>query len=239
MRWFSKYTTFLHKWLALAVGVQVVLWLLSGLVMTWLDIERVRGEHNIRISSPAPFVAVDRVIPPSEFLAFNKISAEQLRLRRLRDTMVYEVKTPEGEVALYDAFRGHKISPLSANLALALALDDFAPPSRPSTPQWLTAENTEYRAELPVWRVDMNDQDDTHIYISPTTGYVLARRTALWRVYDFFWMLHIMDYKHRSNFNHPLVVWTAIFGVVLAITGAILVVVRFHKKDFLFFLDRD
>lgn len=232
MRRLSKYTTLLHKWLALAVGVQVVLWFLSGLVMTWLDVERVRGERSIRIASPAPFIAVDRVIPPNEFLTLNNISAEHLKLRRLRDKMVYEVKTLGGEVALYDAFRGHKISPLSANLALEIALDDFAPPSHPSAPQWLKARNTEYRAELPVWRVDMHDKDATHIYISPTTGYVLARRTALWRVYDFFWMLHIMDYDTRSDFNHPLIVWTAIFGVVLAITGAILVVVRFRKKDF-------
>ena len=61
-----------------------------------------------------------------------------------------------------------------------------------------------------MWRVDFDDSRHTTIYVSPQTGKVVGRRNTIWRVYDFFWMLHIMDYSARDNFNNPLVVTAAI-----------------------------
>ena len=46
-------------------------------------------------------------------------------------------------------------------------------------------------------------------YISATTGSVLERRNDTWRWWDFFWMLHIMDYDERENVNvHVFSQWS-------------------------------
>ena len=37
----------LHKWLAIFVGVQVLLWMITGALMSFLDIEEVRSEHVV------------------------------------------------------------------------------------------------------------------------------------------------------------------------------------------------
>lgn len=37
----------LHKWLALFVGVQALLWMGTGAIMSFLKIEKVRSEHVI------------------------------------------------------------------------------------------------------------------------------------------------------------------------------------------------
>ena len=59
--------------------------------------------------------------------------------------------------------------------------------------------------------VAFNDPGETHIYVEPLTGKVAARRSNLWRTYDFLWSLHIMDYSARENFNHwPIVLVAAL-----------------------------
>ena len=64
------------------------------------------------------------------------------------------------------------------------------------------------------------------LYFDAETGQLLTRRTRLWRVYDFMWMLHIMDYQGREDFNHPLVQIAAGLGLSVAISGILLVVYR-------------
>ena len=40
-----------HKWLALMVGLQVIAWASSGLFMSVVPIEKVRGEHLVQEAS--------------------------------------------------------------------------------------------------------------------------------------------------------------------------------------------
>lgn len=55
---------------------------------------------------------------------------------------------------------------------------------------------------------------------------MLARRNRIWRLYDFFWMLHIMDYDERENFNNPLIRAFAATGLLFALSGLFLVAQR-------------
>jgi hypothetical protein len=52
----------------------------------------------------------------------------------------------------------------------------------------------------------------------------------MWRVFDFFWMLHIMDYGERENFNSPLLITASVVGWVLAVTGIWLVVLWLMRR---------
>ncbi len=38
-----RWTLRIHKWLALVVGIQIVLWIAGGVVMSALPLDRVRG----------------------------------------------------------------------------------------------------------------------------------------------------------------------------------------------------
>ena len=73
--------------------------------------------------------------------------------------------------------------------------------------------------KLPIWRVDFADEANSSFYVSGESGKLLERRNDTWRIWDFVWMLHNMDYVNRTSFNHPLIVVLA-FGIIwLAITG--------------------
>ena len=51
----------------------------------------------------------------------------------------------------------------------------------------------------------------------------------LWRVFDFVWMLHIMDYDERDDFNHPLLLITAGTALLFVFTGLWMLVLPFRR----------
>jgi len=112
-----------------------------------------------------------------------------------------------------------------------VALADYAGEAEIIGAALMEETNVEYRGTVPVWRFDFADADKTHLYVSPDTGRVAARRNATWRLYDFFWMLHIMDYQDRENFNNPLVVSAAITALVMVLMGFALLFWRLRLRD--------
>ncbi len=223
--------TKIHKWLALIVGIQLLLWVLGGLVMSWFPIENVRGEHNIREQEPLLLTAEDNLLPIAEVLeSIGAVSS--IELKPLLGNPTYQVLTTEGNTLLFDASTGEVLSPLQEEISLQIASADFTGEAGTLTATMLEQGNSEYRGPLPVWRVVMGDDEDTRIYVSPLTGDVIARRNATWRLYDFFWMLHIMDYENRTDFNNPLVIFASILALVATISGIWLIFYRFARRDF-------
>ena len=86
----------------------------------------------------------------------------------------------------------------------------------------------------PYWRVNFSDTARSSLYISTATGEILDRRNSYWRVFDFFWMLHIMDYTGRQNFNNTLIIVVALVAIWLGLSGFILLFGSFRRKDFNF-----
>lgn len=223
----------IHKWIGLIVGIQVVLWIAGGLYMTWYPIEVVRGEHNMRVVEPLALNETEGIIPVSEAIAAaGGARITGLSLGHFLGAPVYRLERAEGSWLMVDALSGDILSPISEDKALALAIADFKGEAKPEGANLLTETNLEYRGDLPVWQVYLNDEEDTRLYVSPALGRVVARRTETWRIFDFFWMLHIMDYKERTNFNNPLVIIASIVGLVAAVSGVLLIYFRFGKRDF-------
>jgi hypothetical protein len=57
-------------------------------------------------------------------------------------------------------------------------------------------------------------------------------RGDTWRTWDFFWMLHNMDYVNRKSFNHPLIIFVAFGTLWLSGTGFYLLFKSFSRADF-------
>jgi hypothetical protein len=91
--------------------------------------------------------------------------------------------------------------------------------------------------KLPIWRVEFADKDRTTLLVSATTGEVLGAKNNTWRLWDVFWMIHIMDYTERQSFNHPLIITVATGVAWLALSGLILLFRSFRRSDFTWVLD--
>lgn len=216
-----------HKWLGLIIGVQVVLWLASGLFMNAVPIETVRGEHNIRKAEPLKLSA-DGLVSLDRVLTGRETRAE---LTDLYGVLVWRLDEEGKPARLVDAQTGVTISPLTEAQARRIAAADFSGSGKIVSAALVEKDpHIEYRGALPVWRLQFDDADNTRLYILAASGKVTARRTDTWRIYDFLWSLHIMDYGGRDNFNNPLVIMAAVLGLVLALTGAWIVWMRFRPR---------
>ena len=214
-----------HQGLGLLIGIQVLLWISGGLVMSAFPLAKVRGEDRSAARAARPVNLDDEFVSPVTVArSVGWTSVDRAELVTWRDGPVYRLSRGD-ETILADAHNGVLFSPLTENSARALAVSDFTGPGNVSTVTLQTEPESEIRGRaLPLWRVEFDDSRRTTIYVSPQSGLVVARRNNIWRVYDFFWMLHIMDYGSRDNFNHPLLVISAVVAWILATSGLWLVI---------------
>jgi hypothetical protein len=144
---------------------------------------------------------------------------------------VYEIAVDGSSPVLLDARSGALLSPVAESHAIEIAVADFSGAGRMTKATLITEKPPiEFRGDLPVWRISFDDPDETNIYVSAATGKVTARRSTTWRIYDFLWSLHIMDYSERDNFNNPLVIAAAAVAFVLAVSGFVLLYLRFSPS---------
>lgn len=231
--------TLFHKWITLIIGIQIVLWVAGGVVMSFFDIDKVRGAHNVRETEPKLISADAGLMSPSSALAMTGLSAKQITTRFMLETPVYEVTTEDGKTLVLDAVTGETLSPISEAIAVALAKQDFAGDDEIASTKLLETAGYEYRGgPLPAWQVIFADKEKTHIYVSADRGRVAARRNGTWRLYDFFWMLHIMDYDERDDFNNPLLIIASVIALIAALSGGGLYFYRFRRRDFAWILPK-
>src|SRR3546814_1326942 len=99
---------------------------------------------------------------------------------------------------LVDAANGKSVL-VDSVIASGIAAEDYAGNGVASEPEWMTVATLEVRDhEAPIWRVPFEDGEGTTLYVSGQDGRVLERRNDTWRIFDFVWMLHIMDYTGRQ-----------------------------------------
>ena len=216
-----------HKWIAWIVGLQALLWMASGLYMTAVPIDTVHGDH---LGKPEmDFVDPRGLVEPASLGArYPRMTG--LRLKRQLGTEVYEIHHPGG-VALVDARSGTELGVPDEARVRALATAYYTGIAPIATVQRLTQSPPEVsNRPAPLWRVEFADRNETTLYVSATTGDLLAKRHDLWRWFDFFWMLHIMDYEERSDANNALLQVASVLGLAFSITGVWLLFYSFKRR---------
>jgi PepSY-associated transmembrane protein len=217
----SRVSGKVHKWLALLMAIQILFWFVSGLFFAVFPIERVRSEHAIagQTARPVPFdVAADGLLR----LGSAGVTGDRVEIRTLLDRPVALIARGGGRPLLYDLASARRISPLSMNAAARIAEADHDGDARAARVERVTENSPEYRGPLPAWRVDFDDGASRALYVAADTGAVAARRSTLWRVYDFLWGLHIMDWRGHEDFNSPLLIAATALGLVVIATGCIM-----------------
>jgi len=227
-----RWTARIHKWLALFVGIQIVLWVAGGAVMSLLDIDNVHGDQNV---APVSIVNLDLVnlITPGEAAEIAALPGvvKRVELMPWLGRAVYQVEDYFGDSHLVDARSGERLTPISEATAIALAEQFHRGDLSAQSTEYLEAFTTEYRgAVLPAWRVNFEDGDGTSLYYAADTGMLTSRRNDEWRVFDFFWMLHIMGYQDRDDFNTIWLQAFALFSLVTVFAGLLLLFIKMRRS---------
>jgi hypothetical protein len=212
----------LHKWAALVVGIQMLLWVAGGLAMSLFELDEVHGDLTKAVIEPKP-LRWDRLVAMDSIV--RQVSAPIVELSLVAGFFGPQVRLTDtsGAVHRFDARTGEPLGAIDATQALEIAAANYSGDGTGRVPVRVNQNSTEHRGRLPVWKVDFDDAAATTLYIAVEDGDVVTRRNRIWRIYDFAWMLHIMDYRERTDFNHPLLVWASALALLVALSGLYLI----------------
>ena len=220
----------IHKWVAVFVAAQAVIWTLSGLYMTAVHIDIIHGDHFVRMAEPRRIAAGTLFDPMAA--ARSVAGAETLKLNWLQERPTYIISAGGAQV-LIDARTGARLRPPTEAEIRQLA-DHWFTGQEPLAHVALVHDLPgEVRGRKPpLWRAEFDGWNKPTLYFSPATGELLTRRHELWRIFDFVWMLHIMDYDERENVNNWLLRGFTWAAVAMAVSGAWLLIYSFpwHKR---------
>lgn len=210
MRRFAKW----HIWLGWLVGVPVLMWTITGLVMVWHPIEYVRGDH---LRADMPPLSTQAVVIPRLNDKVRSVSLESLP-----DGPGWIVVEADGGRFRYSPVDGRLYNPVLESDARAIAEAAYAGDAALEDVTYFPADAAPMDLRMPLNTWQARFADDTHVYIHAQTGEVLAVRSGWWRVFDFMWGLHIMDLQTREDTSHPVLVIFAALGVAGSLLGCVL-----------------
>ena len=213
-----------HVWLGWIVGLPILFWVASGLVMVWRPIEEVRGEHLLK---PLPQVRLPAspVPPRIEGLPIARLSLEP-RAEGSRWVAVLK----DGATRSADPMSGAWLPPLSAADAVREVTARYTGTAKVVSATRTDPNNPplEFRREIAAWKVAMDD--GTNFYVDAATGDVVSRRTGWWRFYDFMWGLHIMDLETREDAHNPLTLGFGFATLGMALLALVLLPMTSRRR---------
>lgn len=236
-----------HRYLGLITGIQFILWTIGGIYFSFSDLDEIHGDHQRKHHGPAFSSGID-LVSPAQVLA-NLQHAEAVTSVKLIDILgepyyqvMYQAKSPQGDEQNSDTHTllavgstGELRPALSEQEAVQMALNSFAEPVTVAGVEYLTDENInghhEYRGSaLPAWAVTMEHPTQTTVYVAADQGVVTKFRNNKWRIFDFLWMLHTMDYQERDNFGNILLRVFSVAGIVTILSGFALYFVSWGSR---------
>ncbi len=241
-----------HRYLGLLLGIQFLLWTIGGLYFSWNNIDEVHGDFQKKrvpllsssIQLVSPSVALDtirKVHRIDSLVSIQLIDIMGMPFYQLRCiTALHNMQTHTDHHGLMnhlaDAQTGKLRSPLSQEEAIAVAKRYFVEEAKVVKIEKVDTIHAhhEYRSgELPAYAISFEHPSKTTVYVATELGTVQKFRNDKWRVFDFLWMLHTMDYQGRDNFGNILLRAFSIFGLVTVLSGFLLffVSIKWRRKN--------
>lgn len=246
MAHFSYRLRRLHRFLGVSIGIQLLLWTISGLYFSWTNLNDVHGDPLKK--APEALITEFRDTLGSPAMALNQLNEQvgdfdltELRLVNILGEQYWQMTyiTAEHrehrhkEYSLADAQTGALRPPLTEQEAVELAKQAFNATPTVKQVEHITAtdEHHEFReSPLPAYAVHFEHPTQTTVYVSTELGTVQKFRNDQWRVFDFLWMFHTMDYRSRDNFNNWVLRLFSVLGLVTVCSGFLLFFVTMRRK---------
>ena len=176
------------------VGVQLVVWTVTGLAFTLFDFDAMRGTND-----RAPPAELDlrrvRVRPEDAANAARASCASAIRavaIRALDDRVVYGVACDAAKAVLIDA-ESAAVSTIDEARAARIATKAFRGGTRIRSVERRKADGED------VFVVHLDDPRATDVSVNAATGEITAWQNRSYRRFDWLWSAHVLGYVDRRN----------------------------------------
>ena len=204
-----------HRYLGLIIGIQFLAWTISGLYFSWTNIDEIHGDH-FRKELPPTFVYNNLI----DIDSLN-VEVENISLVEISNNPFYWINNK----FLYNARSGQIKNEITEKEALSIAKKNMIEDLEVLKIEKIkkVGNHHEYRGNpLPAFAITYNHPKSIVAYIDAKSGIFQKVRYSSWRIFDFLWMGHIMDYQGRDNFNNLLLRIFSLFGIFTVISGFVL-----------------
>jgi uncharacterized iron-regulated membrane protein len=227
----------LHRYLGVAVGLLMVMWFVSGIVMMYVGLPSVTDEERARTLEPISWQTCCR-FPPR--LAPDNAQLFGAQVENVAGTPVLRVR-PTGRAGFVLDLQQGAVVRVDAEAAREIALD-AAPRiiGRPATlvkaaeiesDQWTLGR---LRRERPLFRFAFDDPEKTNIYVSGLNAQVVHWTTATERFWSWFGTIPHWLYFAQLRSNVVLwtqiMIWTSVLGAFLTVLGLYLGITQFKAR---------
>jgi len=209
-----------HKYLSLVISIQLLLWTISGIYFAFNKIELVRGEQ---------YLIEQKVSKLNLKEVESSFSGKNVNFVRRLDEWIIKVETDSG--FSYTDLQGQNLDELNEE-----EVREVVRQSTKLIPLMVQRiDKPEIRAEfrgrnLPIFKVATSTTDNINVYVDAFTGEVTAIRSDSWRIWDFLWGAHIIDYSERENINNFLIKILSILALISSLSGIVLFFKTFKFK---------
>jgi hypothetical protein len=232
--------TLIHRWLGVAFCVFFAMWFASGIVMHFVPFPALTEAERYAALAPLQCAAILNR-PDAAVRASGLADAERVRLFLRSDGPVYVVSSG----AHIAAVRSHDLAPATVrnhSLALAIAADHARRRGLEASKasfvelathdQWSVPNNLD--AHRPLYRVALNDQAGTELYVSSQTGEVVRDTTRRERAWNY--VGSVVHWIYPTALRHNWALWDAtvwylsLAACIAALTGIVLGVTRMRWR---------
>jgi uncharacterized iron-regulated membrane protein len=226
--WFRKN----HKWLALIAGFQILIWSVSGLYMSFVNLDIIHGDHLVDESKLTQTKLIDaNVLVPISPALLRELSPTSVTFTNHFGRPFYQMDYDK-ESVIVDGLTGDKAQDIPKNQIRHIADQIYAGNAAISQIELLATYPSElWGKKEPIWRVSYHDLLDSTLYFHFQTGQLVSKRTDLWRTFDFLWQLHIIEYLGFEGYQGLLFRILSLVSLVMALFGFILLFYRLKPEQ--------
>ncbi len=221
-----RLTFLLHRWLGAALGLLMLTWCLSGIVMMYVPYPALQETDRVQGLTPIDWskcCTVDSLLIGDEAM-ISRMSVEMLGARPVLRVQLGPVKD------MIDLQTGRELGevPAADSQAVAIAYGQAigakAPPNllaNVHNDQWSVYGG--FDDDRPLSRFALNDSAGTQIYVSAASGKAVQKTTATERFWNWFgaiphW-LYFVELRQNPYVWTQVIVYSSALGCFLAMLG--------------------
>ncbi|HEY7799327.1 MAG TPA: PepSY domain-containing protein [Hyphomonadaceae bacterium] len=231
----------LHRWMGVILGLLMLMWCLSGIVMIWAPYPSTTlGSRDFRIEGLAPIALPERVVLP-EVPEAATLSSARVEMLGDRPVIALAWQGEQGGRGLFDLSTARKIENIGEAEALKVAQVYVARHGIEGAPSVKRlAERDEFtvagyfNSGRPYYEVRLNDADETMLYVASTTGEVRQRTTGSLRLTSWLgaiphW-LYFAELRKDAALWGQVIIWTSLAGCFLTVLGLFVGIRQFRRR---------
>ena len=202
-----------HRYLGLFLGLQFLMWTISGLYFSWTNLDEIHGNQFKNLDYEP--MAFEDLISPSQIN--HSVAIKTIEIRDIKKEPFYLINGSY----LYNARTGDKKT-ISKEDAIYIANNHMKEGLKISSIERIheVGKHHEYREKLlPAYVINYISDENLKAYISIENAKFQTIRHRDWRWFDFLWMTHTMDYEGRDDFNNIILRIFSLLGLITVFSG--------------------